>query len=223
VAERLKLTLQKAQGLKRTPEPGAQGVLNNPKLLEAVFSDDAVSKRRNTPAVEVASNTLVSARIVTHRPATVRALDEVKTEARQLFVQAKSAELAKAEGQARLAAWKSEPAQAALGDNLTVSRDQSQALPTSVIDAALRTDPSKLPAFVGVDLGVQGYAVVRVNKIVSRPEATAQQAEQSRAQFARLWAQAESQAYLASLKSQFKVQMLAQKPKNLGDAASEKP
>ena len=223
VAERMKLTLQKAQGLTRTPVPGAQGVLNNPKLLQAIFSEDAVAKRRNTAAVEVASNTLVSARIVTHRPATVRAFDEVKTEARQLLVQAKSAELAKAEGQARLAAWKAEPAQASLGDALTVSRDQAAAQPTAVVDAALRADPAKLPAWVGVDLGLQGYAVVRVNKIVPRPESNAQQAEQSRAQFARLWSQAESQAYLASLKSQFKVQMLAQKPKNLGDAASEKP
>ena len=97
VAERMKLTVQKAQGLSRVPVPGAQGVLNNPKLLQAIFSEDAVAKRRNTAAVEVASNTLVSARIVTHRPATVRAFEEVKAEARQLWVQSKSAELAKAE------------------------------------------------------------------------------------------------------------------------------
>jgi peptidyl-prolyl cis-trans isomerase D len=217
VAERLKLTVQKAQALTRMPAPGPQGVLSNPKLLQAIFSEDAVSKRRNTPAVEVAPNTLVSARIVTHRPATVRPFDEVKAEARQWWVQAKSADLAKAEGQARLTAWKADPAQATLGESLTVSRDQVPTLPQAVIDAALRADPAKLPAWVGVDLGVQGYAVVRVNKIVSRPESTAQQAEQSRSQFARLWSQAESQAYLASLKSKFKVEMLAEKPKNLAE------
>jgi peptidyl-prolyl cis-trans isomerase D len=223
VAERLKLTVQKAQALTRTPAPGAQGVLSNPKLLQAIFADDAVSKRRNTAAIEVAPNTLVSARIVTHRPATVRPFEEVRADVRQLLVQAKSAELAKAEGQAQLTAWKAEPAQAKLGEALTVSRDQAPALPQAAIDAALRADPSKLPTLVGVDFGVQGYAVVRVNKIVTRPPASAQQAEQSRAQFARLWSQAESQAYLASLKSKFKVEMLAQKPKNLGDAAAEKP
>jgi peptidyl-prolyl cis-trans isomerase D len=223
VAERLKLTVQKAQALTRTPAPGAQGVLSNPKLLQAIFSEDAVSKRRNTAAVEVASNTLVSARIVTHRPATVRPFDEVKVDARQGLTQTKAADLAKAEGMARLAAWQSEPAQATLGDALVVSRDQAPALPQAVMDAALRADPSKLPALVGVDLGVQGYAVVRVNKIVPRPEASAQQADQSRAQFSRLWSQAESQAYLASLKSKFKVEMVAQKPKNLGDLNAEKP
>lgn len=223
VAERLKLSVQKAQALTRTPSPGAQGVLSNPKLLQAIFSEDAIAKRRNTAAVEVAPNTLVSARVVNHRPAAVRPFDEVKANARQLLIQAKSAELAKAEGQARLAAWKTDVAQANLVEAVTVSRDQAPAWPQAVIDAALRADPSKMPALLGVDLGLQGFAVVRVNKIVPRPEATAQQSEQSRQQFARLWGQAESQAYLASLKSQFKVEMLAQKPKKLEGSETEKP
>jgi peptidyl-prolyl cis-trans isomerase D len=223
VAERLKLTVQKAASLTRTPSPGVQGVLNNPKLLQAIFSEDAIAKRRNTAAVEVAPNTLVSARVVNHRPSAVRPFEEVKADARQRLIQAKSAELAKAEGQARLAAWTSDPAQSALGEAVTVSRDQAPALPQAVIDAALRTDPSKMPALIGVDLGLQGFAVVRVNKIVQRPEATAQQSEQSRQQFARLWGQAESQAYLSSLKSQFKVEMLAEKPKKLDESQSQKP
>jgi peptidyl-prolyl cis-trans isomerase D len=223
VAERLKLSVQKAASLTRTPAPGVQGVLNNPKLLQAIFSEDAIAKRRNTAAVEVAPNTLVSARVVNHRPAAVRPFEEVKADVRQRLIQAKSAELAKAEGQARLAAWTSDPAQSALGEAVTVSRDQAPALPQAVIDAALRADPSKMPALIGVDLGLQGFAVVRVNKIVQRPEATAQQSEQSRQQFARLWGQAESQAYLSSLKSQFKVELLAVKPKKLDGSLAEKP
>lgn len=223
VAERLKLSVQKAASLTRTPTPAVQGVLNNPKLLQAIFSEDAIAKRRNTAAVEVAPNTLVSARVVNHRPSAVRPFEEVKADVRQRLIQAKSAELAKAEGQARLAAWTSDPAQSALGEAVTVSRDQAPALPQAVIDAALRADPSKMPALIGVDLGLQGFAVVRVNKIVPRLEATAQQSEQSRQQFARLWGQAESQAYLSSLKSQFKVEMLAEKPKKLDESQSQKP
>jgi peptidyl-prolyl cis-trans isomerase D len=192
-------------------------------LLQAVFSDDAIAKRRNTAAVEVAPNTLVSARILNHRPAAVRPFQEVQAEVRQFLIQSKSAELAKVEGQARLASWKAEPGQATLGVAVTVSRDQAPVQPQVVIDAALRADPAKLPAWVGVDLGLQGYAVVRVNKLVPRPEATAQQAEQSRQQFARLWGQAESQAYLASLKSEFKVEILAEKPKKLDGLSAEKP
>lgn len=223
VAERLKLTVQKAQGLTRTPAAGAQGVVNNPKLLQAVFSEDSVVKRRNTAAVEVAPNTLVSARVVTHRPAAVRPFEDVKANVRQLLIQAKSAELAKAEGQARLAARKNEPAQANLAQALTVSREQAQGQPQALVEAALRADPAHLPALTGVDLGSQGYALVRVNKIVPRPEMTTPQAEQSRQQFARLWGQAESQAYLASLKAQFKVEMLAEKPQKKAESEAKKP
>jgi peptidyl-prolyl cis-trans isomerase D len=223
VAERLKLTVQKAQAVTRAPAASAQSVWSHPKLLDAIFSDDAISKRRNTAAIEVAPNTLVSARIVTHRPAAVRPLDEVKADVRQRFVQAQSAQLAKTEGQTQLAAWKDAPAQATLGNAVTVSRDQAPAQPQAVIDAALRADPAKLPAWLGVDLGDQGYAVVRVNKVVPRSQASAQQAEQSRQQFARLWGQAESQAYLASLKAQFKVEVLVEKPVQLSATDAKKP
>ena len=170
VAERLKLPLQKAQGVTAMPAAGVQGYLANPKLLQALFSDDAIGKRRNTAAIEVGTNTLVSARVVTHRPAAVRPFDEVKAEARQLLIATRSADLARAEGQNNLKAWTSDASQASLGSALTVSRDQSQNLPQAVVDAALRANPEKMPVLVGVDLGAQGYAVVRVNKVVARPK-----------------------------------------------------
>ncbi len=222
VAERLKLPLQKAQGVAAMPAAGVQGYLANPKLLEALFSDDAIGKRRNTAAIEVGTNTLVSARVVTHRPAAVRPFDEVKAEVRQRLIATQSAELAKAEGQNNLKAWTADASQANLGSALTVSRDQSQNLPQAVVDAALRANPEKMPVLVGVDLGAQGYAVVRVNKVVPRPEASAQLSEQSRQQFARLWGQAEAQAYLASLKAKYKVEMRTEKPAKLTDSEAKK-
>jgi peptidyl-prolyl cis-trans isomerase D len=211
-AERLKLTVQKAQGLSRNPQAGAQGVLANPKLLQTLFAEESLSKRRNTAAVEVAPNTLVSARVVAYRPAAVRPFAEVKDEVRRQFVIDKSAELAKAEGQAKLAAWKDQPAQAQVGAAQTVSRDQTQGQAQAVVDAVLRADPARLPAVVGVDLGAQGYVVARVIKLVPRDGASAQQLAQSRQQMAQLWGQAESQAYLSYLKQQLKAQVLVEKP-----------
>ncbi len=212
VADKLKLTVQQAQGLTRTPAAGAPGVLSHAKLLEAVFAEDSVAKRRNTAAVEVAPNTLVSARVVKYSPAAVRPFAEVKDEVRRALVLEKSMELAKAEGQARLAAWKDQPAQAQIGSALTVSREQTQSQPQALVDAVLRADPARLPALVGVDLGAQGYAVARVNKLVPRDAPNAQQQEQTRQQFTQLWGQAEAQAYLAHLKAQFKAEMLVPKP-----------
>jgi len=213
VAEKLKLTIQQAQGLGRAPKPATPGVMANPKILEALFSEESISKRRNTAAIELGNNTMVSARIVNYRAAAVRPFAEVKESVRTQFMLEQAQALAKAEGQARLNAWKAQPADAQVGNAMVVSRDQSQGQPQALVDAALRADPSAMPALVGVDLGAQGYAVVRVNKLVPREEPNAQQQAQSREQFARLLGNAEAEAYLAHLRSQFKVEILVNKPK----------
>ena len=57
-----KLKLEKKTAIvQRTPAPGANGPLASAKLLEAVFGNDAVRNKRNTDAVEVGPNQLVSA------------------------------------------------------------------------------------------------------------------------------------------------------------------
>lgn len=209
VADKLKLSLKKAQGLTRTPVSGMPTELNNPKVLQALFSEDAVSKRRNTEAVETGSNTLVSARIVKHYPSVVRPLAEVRDEVRKQFVQTQSLELARAEGQAKLAAWKAQPDAASLDKPVVVSRDQLQGQAQALVDAALRADPAKLPTLVGVELGAEGFAVVRVNKIVAREPQAENQARQTREQFAQMRSQAEMQAYMAALRKELKVEVLA--------------
>lgn len=221
VAEKLKLTLQQASGLTRQPAQGATGVLANPKLLQVLFAEDAVGKRRNTEAVEVAPNTLVSARIVNYRPAAVRPLDQVRDQVRAQFVQDAAAKLAAAQAQQTLQAWKAQPASAVMPASVAVSRDQPQAVLPQVLEAALRTDPSSLPAFVGVDLGAQGYAVVRVNKLLPRDPQTPDQLRQSRTQFANLWGKAESQAYMNALKIRHGAKVLADKTQSK-PAATEK-
>jgi peptidyl-prolyl cis-trans isomerase D len=213
VADKLKLSIQQAQGLSRTPTPALPSVLANPKILEVLFAEESISKRRNTAAIELGNNTLVSARIVNYRAAAVRPFADVKDAVRAQFMLEQAQVLAKAEGLARLNEWKAKPAQAQVGNAMVVSRDQSQGQPQPLIDAALKADPSAMPALLGVDLGKQGYALVRVNKLVAREEPNPQQQAQSREQFARLLGNAEAQAYLAHLRSQFKVVILINKPK----------
>jgi peptidyl-prolyl cis-trans isomerase D len=181
--------------------------------LEALFAEESISKRRNTAAIELGNNTLVSARIVNYRAAAVRPFADVKEAVRIQFLLEQAKTLAKAEGEARLNEWKAQPAQAQVGNAMVVSRDQTQGMPQALVDAALRADPAAMPALLGVDLGAQGYALVRVNKVLAREEPTAQQQAQSREQFARLLGNAEAGAYLAHLRSQFKVEILVTKPK----------
>jgi peptidyl-prolyl cis-trans isomerase D len=77
-----------------------------------------------------------------------------------------------------------------------------------------------LPALVGVNLGAQGYAVVRINKIVPRPTPVAEAVKQDRGQYAQWWTAAENEAYYGLLKDRFKAEfMVAQPPRSIADAA----
>jgi len=216
VADKLKLEIRSATGLARTPAPGAAGVLANPKFLAAVFGPDAIDKKRNTEAVETGPSQLVSGRITQYTPAKTMALAEVRTKVRERVVAARANELAKTEGAAKLAAWKSNPAAASLPAAVVISRDQPQNLPQPALTAALRADTSALPAWVGVDLGEQGYAVLKVNKIIPRDAPAAAEAKQDRAQYGQWWTGAESQAYYALLKERLKVQIIAPRPASGG-------
>lgn len=213
VAERLKLEIKSAARVTRQPEAGATGVLANPKFLGALFAADAIEKKRNTEAVEVAPNQLVSGRIVQHTPARTQPFAEVKDQVRQRWLAQRGAEEARKEGAAKLAAWKAAPASATgLSAPVVVSREQTQQLPPPVIDAALRVDGAALPGFAGVDLGAQGYAIVKVDKVVARDVPVEAAAKQQRNQYAQWWTSAESLAYYNGLKERFKAEILVAKP-----------
>lgn len=212
VAERFKLELRTAGNVTRQPAPGATGVLAHPKFLAALFSPDSVEKKRNTEAVEVAPGQLVSGRVVQYEPARTRPFAEVKDAVRERLVAVRGAELARKEGMEKLAAWKANPAAASLPGAIVVSRGEAQKQPREVIEAALRADPAALPAFVGVDLGAQGYAVVRVNKALPREAPAEDMARQERAQYARWVSAAEGMAYYSLLKERFKAKVMVTQP-----------
>jgi peptidyl-prolyl cis-trans isomerase D len=214
-ADRLKLEIKTAANVRRTPAPGAAGALANPKFLAALFTPDSIEKKRNTEAVEIAPNALAAGRVVQYTAARTLPFAEVKERVRERVVAARAAELARKEGMEKLAAWKANPASANLPAPVAVSRQETQKQPQPVIEAALRADPAALPTITGVDLGDQGYAVVKVNKILRRDAPPDEVARQEREQYAQSWASAENMAYYNLLKERFKAQILVAKPSGL--------
>ena len=205
-AERLKLEIQQASGLTRDASPSAgASVLTNPKFLASIFSADSIEKKRNTEAVELGANLLAAARITQHSPARTLPLEEVKARVLEQVKAIQSAERARQEGSAKLAQWKASPESAKLPASVVISRESKQQLPTALIEAALRASTQTLPAWVGVDLGTSGYAVVKVEKIV--PRDTAQNRAREREQYAQWWASAEGLAYYRLLKEKFKAEI----------------
>jgi peptidyl-prolyl cis-trans isomerase D len=206
--DKLKLQLRTAT-VQRKPTPDASGALANVKFLDALFGADALRNKRNTDAIEVGPNQMISGRVVQYTPARQRPLVEVKAQVREALANATSAELARKAGEARLAAGKQDAASTLGGETLVVSRAQARELPREVLDAILKADASKLPAWIGVDQGAQGYTVVRLTKVLARDPIAADPVR-AQAQYAKVWAGAESQAYYNALKKRFKVEVMEQ-------------
>jgi peptidyl-prolyl cis-trans isomerase D len=211
VADKLKLNIQKAnQVARQATQP--QGVLSHPGLLQAIFSEASLQKQRNTEAIEVAPSTLVSARVVKHQPAATLPLVEVKEFVKRALTQEKAAELAKAQGEQRLSALKASTGADNLPNAIVISREKTQRQLPKVVDAVLRADPNKLPSVSGVDLGLQGFAVLRVTKILPPEAENKELMLQAQQQFTQLWGTAETQAYISQLKSMMKAEILVPKP-----------
>jgi peptidyl-prolyl cis-trans isomerase D len=204
VADKLKLDIRTAQGVQRTPAAGASGPLASPKFLQALFSGDALRNKRNTEAVETAANQLVSGRIVSYLPARRRPLAEVRDSVRAAVIATQAAQAARKAGLARLDELRKSPRMVIAEPAITVSRVQPQGLPRPLLDAVLRADASLLPVSVGVDLGQGGYAIARVNRVLGRDPAAADQ-QQMGAQYAQAWGAAETLAYYNALRSRFNV------------------
>ena len=210
-ADRLKLPIRKAT-VQRAPQAGVTGVLANERLLGALFDSEALDKKRNTEAIDTGAGQLVSARVVKHDPAHTRSLAEVREQVRTRLVTQRSAELARAQGEKQLEAWKAGGTGPGLSVALTVSRENPQGMAQPLLDAALRADPKQLPSWVGVNLADQGYAVIKVEQVLPRDTRNAQGLAQEVQQYNQWMSSAENEAYVEALKERFKVRILVAKP-----------
>ncbi|VWX63837.1 Peptidylprolyl isomerase [Burkholderiales bacterium 8X] len=221
-ADKLKLTLRTASNVARTPAPGATGVMASRNFLNALFAPDSLERKHNTEAIEVGSSQLAAGRVTNYSPARELPFAEVKDKVKSQLVAERAAAMARSEGEAKLKAWQADPKGAAFEKPVTISRLDAQSQPIPVIEGALRADTDKLPSLVGVDLGTQGYAVVRVLKNVARTAPTAEVAKQETDQFTQALAAAENDAYYEMLKKRFKAEILVPKAAELSGDASRR-
>jgi len=200
VAERFKLQIQTTGWVSKGGAGQELGALDNPKLLAALFSQDAIANKRNTDAIEVAQNTLVAARVLEHQPASQRKFEEVKNDIAEMLRRREALRLAEQEGTAKLEQLKKgeNPALTWSAPRL-VSRRAAQGLPGDALRRVVAADTSKLPAYVGMPVPDTGYLIVRITKVVDGqpPEAADKQFEVRAAGMA---GAADYEAYVSSLK-----------------------
>jgi peptidyl-prolyl cis-trans isomerase D len=206
VADELKLTVQTQTDVLAQPGQKDQGVLSNPRILASLFDAANRAKARNTEAAEVGPNKLVSARIVKYSPAARRPFEQVQAELKAKWVQAESVKLAQADARKKVEEWKADKAGEKLPLAMPMSRRTMFNQPAGVLDAVMRVPEKALPSIFSVDLGAEGMAVVKVNKVLPL-EMTPQELADTEGQFGGYWGKVEADAYLRSLKRRYKVQL----------------
>ena len=163
-ADKFGLQLQTSGWMSR--DDGAK-FFKNDKLMSMVFSDEVLKEKRNTEAIEVSANNMVSARLVEYKPAAPRSFDEVKGGIEALLKLEQAVKLATERGEAVLAKLKAGDAGKDLEwiPPVTIDRKNAQGLSEEVMNQAFKIDTSKLPAYAGFTNAKSSYTIVQVSHV----------------------------------------------------------
>lgn len=204
VAERFGLKIQTVKNVTRDFEDQ----LINPNVIEALYGYDVLEDKRNSNAIEVASNTLLSARVTAHHKQTVKTFDEVKGDIVATLKNQKATEAARAQGSADIAKLlDKKSASAKFGDKTVISRERPGAYAYEVVTAALRPDANKLPTYTGVQTQDGSYFVIEVQSS-KKIEASPEQLAMRKAELAQLYSNPEQAAFISGLETKFGTQIL---------------
>ena len=203
-ADKFKLAIRYSEWVSKG-EPRSAGLLGNDKLLASLFSEDAIKNKRNTEAIEVAQNTLISARVLEHKPATMRPLEAVSAEIKKKLILDEAAKLAQKEGEekvARLA--KGEKVEVPWGAPRAITRQGDAKVPAAV-RSIFKLGADKLPAYTGTDMPGGAYLIYKVISAKQPSGKNDALAKAIRSQYERLRAEDDFAAYLAAVKERFPV------------------
>ncbi len=205
-AEKFGLTVKQSDWIGRQANPAA-GPLGNEKVLAALFGEDAIKSRRNTEAIEIGPNTLVAARVVDYKPASLMPFETVKAGIEALLRRQEAQTMARQDGEARLAALRKGEDKLNWGPAKVVSRMEARQLPAPVIAAIFRMDTGALPSFSGLDVPGSGYVLFRLNRVEAGEALDEARKQALVGQLGTLEVQAELKDYIAALRARYKVEI----------------
>lgn len=207
-AQQFGLSIQQSDWIDRqSKEPD---ILAHDRLLEDIFSDDVLVDKHNTPAIEVRPDTLVSARVLEHRSASMQSLSIVKDEIIELLKTQMAAEMALQEGEKKLARLQEGAEMEILWDEpKQVSYIESQGIDSSVMQAIFKKELTEIPAFAGVGNPQGGFTLIRINHVIE-PDMAALIEDESKyrsfsKQLQQMLTQEETASYLAGLRQRYDV------------------
>jgi peptidyl-prolyl cis-trans isomerase D len=182
---------------------------NSPKFVQAVFGAESLQAKRNTEALEVAPNTLMAARVIDYKPATMRPFDDVKVEIRRQLERNAASELAQKTGKEKLALLEQgKDAGMSFGKPVTLTRNQAQpGFPPDALIKIFQANANKLPAYVGAPAERGTFSIYKVIQVVTPPAADPERLKAFNNRVGDQVGHELFNAYLASLKSKADVKI----------------
>jgi len=219
-ADKLRLSIQGHKGVTRS---GPSGVsrdhpLASPKVIQALFGDEAVKNKRNIEAVQISPGVFVSARVVTFHPAQTLPFADVASEVKRQVSQRAAEKLAVAAAAERYEELKKDPkSTTGFGSAIWVSRNKPANLVGSALDDVMLVSQDKLPAYVLVDNPGVGATLYRVDQIRQPTGVDAKIHKAQSQQIQALAAQAEFAGFMAYWRDSAKVKTInSLKPPSTG-------
>ena len=208
-AEKYKLTIQTSEWFGR--QGPAQGVLKNERLLNAIFSSDAIQNKRNTEPVEVSANTLIAARILDYKPAGNKSLAAVKEVIESQLGKEQASNIARKQGEQFLAELQQgkSPSAVTFSAPTKIGREDlaKAGMELAAMEAVYRASPKKLPAYTGLTLANGDYALYRISGVSNNDQLRQQTQQLIPYSIAQTQSQQIVRSYIESLKREYKVKI----------------
>jgi peptidyl-prolyl cis-trans isomerase D len=207
IAEELKLKPVATEWLSRAQVQAIGG--GNQKFAQAVFLPANIATKRNLEAIDLGNNSMISARVLEHKPSAVRPFDDVKAQIASQLQRRAASELATKEGieKTKTVANGGEAGLTFAAVQKLTRQGTVPGVNAALSKQAFAVDISKGIAYVGAPSDAGGYSIVRVVKAI---EAEAANAEKLKGISQRLVGQSGADvtnAYLTALKDSIKVEI----------------
>lgn len=191
VSKKFNLPIQKTDWISRNE---SDKFFKNEALMNALYSKESIKDRRNTEAIEVTPNNLISARVIDYKAQSTKPFAEVKKSIEDYLKFEAAKKLVASEGEAALKSVADTSRKIDWQATVLVDRKNTKGLSQAVTNHAYKMPTDKLPSYSGFVDGNNGYVIVKVSKVAFPNDDN----EENKKEFASSYTEALSSEYLSA-------------------------
>ncbi len=211
ISQELGIDISRAEFLTRAQV--GQLANGNADFANEVFSPVSLNDRQNTEVFDIGNNSLISARVIDHKPAALRPFEEVSGSIRKTLEEKAAFALAVKDGEEKLALLKEKKnADVKFDEPVEVARQRPAAdiSPTTQAEV-FRAPADSLPVYLGASFGENRYVLYRVDKVIAAEDPTPEEIQSAQNLVSQLKGQEVFDTYLTELRNDIEIKIYPEK------------